>query len=118
MKENTVGSVEEQSHRASNYIPSVWRNELPFKRVNGGNSLIKGRLDNIQITCYSYWRALSKWTTGRPPFSMILGGMTFSIAGEWASGFVFPWCVEFRSVSVVSVAPGADFFFLPGVGHL
>lgn len=29
-------------------------------------------------------------------------GMAFSIAGEWTSGFVFLWCVEFRSLLGVS----------------
>lgn len=34
-KGNTVGSVEEQSFGAGNYVTSVWRYKLAFKGVNG-----------------------------------------------------------------------------------
>lgn len=41
----------------------------------------------MQITCYYYWRDLSKWTTGKTLFSMFLGGIAFSIAGKCNLGF-------------------------------
>lgn len=37
----------------------------------------------MQITCYYYWRDLSKWTTGKDLFSMFLKGMGLGIAGEF-----------------------------------
>lgn len=41
----------------------------------------------MQMTCYYYWRDLSKWTTGEALFSMFLRGLAFSRAGEYSSGF-------------------------------
>lgn len=43
----------------------------------------------MQITCYYYWRDLSKWTTGKDLFSMFLEGMSLGIAGEF--NLIFFW---------------------------